>query len=92
MFCERNTKLTKYNYNCHILTKDLGPLQHANARDFVNGAARELDVVAGSLWYQNVRLAILYVCSAPVYTWFTYFHLLAPILGQWSLKILVLSQ
>ena len=61
-------------------------------QDFVNGAMRELEVVAGPLWDQNLRLAILYVCTAPVYTWFTYFHLLAPILGQCSLKLLILSQ
>ena len=59
-----------------------GASPHERARNFVNGAVRELEVVAGSLWDQNLHLAIFYVCTAPVYTWFTYFHLLAPILSM----------
>ena len=69
------------------LAKELGASPHENTRDFVNGAVRGLEVLAGSLWYQNLHLAILYICTAPVYTWFTYLHLVAPILGQCSLKL-----
>ena len=34
-----------------VTTKDLGHVQQANARDFVNGAVWGLDVIAGPFWY-----------------------------------------
>ena len=35
----------------------------------------------------NIYLVVFYICTAPVSTWFTYFHVLPPILAQFLINI-----